>query len=448
LLHAYGYLMATANSIGAEQALCRAFHSVVCFSRRETLAYANYSFAGEALFRLYRLALAALPPDDVAQPRHRGQHPASVYRDSMSSHDGDHDGESIVDADVFDPEDAYDWTASSSSSSSSSAADQMYSSLPHQQLYSRAFPALASCRREVIDDLDHYGMAIDPSLCDYGRKNETELRETDRLTVDERLSLTGRLEAAMVADLEQSRRWYSASVVTLAAIGAYATIALTVRCVCVTCAAAAANGRRARCCRHRMKHYAGAGDQHSGTTFHDGPMIGTVDGRHQQHSGSFGCRRKRGTEDIITDRKWSSLSSENWRDDVVIAAASAAAATTGNGLSSVDGFCSTDATNLTIDPRRTRHRVVAAAAAAAVAMETVKSSGNGSAVRPGGDLVEGCRSTSYGDFAVAAAALSAAAAAGNDSTMGDMHQQMVNVNGPVTTPIDYCDHHRVFVSRH
>jgi len=52
LLHAYGYLMAAANSLGAEQTLCRAFHSVVCFSRAETLAYANFSFAGETLYRL------------------------------------------------------------------------------------------------------------------------------------------------------------------------------------------------------------------------------------------------------------------------------------------------------------------------------------------------------------------------------------------------------------
>jgi len=46
VLHAYGYLMAAASSLGAEQTLCRAFHSVVCFSRVETLAYANVSFAG------------------------------------------------------------------------------------------------------------------------------------------------------------------------------------------------------------------------------------------------------------------------------------------------------------------------------------------------------------------------------------------------------------------
>ena len=46
--------MASINYLGAEQALCGVFHSVVCFSHRDTFRYANYSFSGEAAFRLYR----------------------------------------------------------------------------------------------------------------------------------------------------------------------------------------------------------------------------------------------------------------------------------------------------------------------------------------------------------------------------------------------------------
>jgi len=34
--------------------------ALVCFSRAETLAYANFSFAGETLYRLYRLSLLAI----------------------------------------------------------------------------------------------------------------------------------------------------------------------------------------------------------------------------------------------------------------------------------------------------------------------------------------------------------------------------------------------------
>ena len=50
----YSYLMGSLNQLGAEQALCGAFHSVVCLSRREIFYHANVSFAAEATFRLYR----------------------------------------------------------------------------------------------------------------------------------------------------------------------------------------------------------------------------------------------------------------------------------------------------------------------------------------------------------------------------------------------------------
>lgn len=53
-LMAYGYLMGSLNYLGAEQALCGVFNSVICFSHRETFYYANYSFAGEAIYRQFR----------------------------------------------------------------------------------------------------------------------------------------------------------------------------------------------------------------------------------------------------------------------------------------------------------------------------------------------------------------------------------------------------------
>ena len=242
----------------------------------------------------------------------------------------------------------------------------------------------------------------------------------------------------MTKELERSQRWYSASVVALASIGVYATVALTLRCACVMCTAAAESSRRSRCCRHRMKH-PGPGDQRGSQTVHDGPAVGT-DVRHQHRTGSVGCRLKRDPDDVISDRKWPS--SDNWREDVVLSAA----ATTGNGISAVDGFCNADASaTLPSDPRRTRHRVVTAAAAAAITMETLRSNGNGNTMKSIGDrtgTIERYKPTSYGDFAAAAAALSAAS--GIDGGMNDLHQAMMN--SPVTS--DYCDHHRVFISRH
>jgi len=158
--------MAATNSLGAEQTLCRAFHSVVCFSRAETLAYANFSFAGETLYRLYRLSL-----------------PQSV---------SDHDDRR-----------------------------------PHH--HDQFFPVLASCRREIFDDLDQYGMAIDPSLCDYGRKNETEIREVDQLTIRDASRLSGHIEHA-ASNHEQTCRWrLLTAVAALTITGLYAVLTHIIR---------------------------------------------------------------------------------------------------------------------------------------------------------------------------------------------------------------------------
>lgn len=169
LLHAYGYLMAATNSLGAEQTLCRAFHSVVCFSRAETLAYANFSFAGETLYRLYRLSL-----------------PQSAAFD----HDDDE-------------------------------------RRPHH--HSHFFPALASCRQEIFNDLDQYGMAIDPSLCDYGRKNETEIREVDRLTVEDASRLRRQIEETASNHEQTCRRGLLTAITVLAVTSIYAVVAHLIR---------------------------------------------------------------------------------------------------------------------------------------------------------------------------------------------------------------------------
>lgn len=55
-LISHSYLIASLNYLGAEQALCNAFNSVVCFSRAESFAYANISFSGEAMFHMFRLS--------------------------------------------------------------------------------------------------------------------------------------------------------------------------------------------------------------------------------------------------------------------------------------------------------------------------------------------------------------------------------------------------------
>ena len=53
-LLAYFHLMGAVNYLGGEQALCTAFHSVICFGHREIFLYAE-------LHLLRRIHLQALP---------------------------------------------------------------------------------------------------------------------------------------------------------------------------------------------------------------------------------------------------------------------------------------------------------------------------------------------------------------------------------------------------
>lgn len=167
-LVAYSYLMGSLNYLGAEQALCHSFHSIVCFSHRETFFYANFSFAGEAVFRLYRQTF----------PRSR------------------EDG---------------------------------WMSLPHQ----RFFPRLSHCRSEIFSEADYFGMAIDPSMCDFSRRNETRFHETDLITVTELRLLVEEMDAEISRDRERARLWVIVSAGVLTATVAYAGLVHSLRCAWV-----------------------------------------------------------------------------------------------------------------------------------------------------------------------------------------------------------------------
>jgi len=170
LLQAYGYLIASVSYIGAEQALCSVFHSFVCFSHRETFYYANFSFAGEAVFRLYRHSY----PLDGESPRAPGWR-TDEHR-------------------VF-------------------------------------FPDLTDCRQEIIADLDYIGMSTDPSLCSAVRKNETRFYELDQLTVDEVGRLVGEVRRRLDAAIAAARlRYVVSGVVTVSAI-VYTAIASVAHCL-------------------------------------------------------------------------------------------------------------------------------------------------------------------------------------------------------------------------
>lgn len=167
LLHSYSYLMGAVAYLGAEQALCAVFHSVICFSHRETFYYANYSFSGEAIFRLYRQSYTgSRRPDGWRTASHRS-----------------------------------------------------------------FFPELYGCRQEVLTDLDYIGMSPDPSLCNHARKNETRFHEAQFLSDQEVGLLVDELEESFVSLTGESHLEVLLSTIALASSVSYVVLVHLFRCV-------------------------------------------------------------------------------------------------------------------------------------------------------------------------------------------------------------------------
>ena len=160
--------MASINYLGAEQALCGVFHSLVCFSHRETFRYANYSFSGEAAFRLYRQTYPELREEGWRLDTHR-----------------------------------------------------------------HFFPQLSACRDEIVADMDYVRISVDPSSCDFSRKNETQVHETALLSVDEHQRLTAMLAATMKEDADSAVRQFLVSVALVAVAVIFFVAAHVCRCLLV-----------------------------------------------------------------------------------------------------------------------------------------------------------------------------------------------------------------------
>ena len=169
-LLAYSYLMGSINYLGAEQALCSAFYSIICFSHRETFYYANFSFSGEAVFRVYRQAY----PD---------------LREGI-------------------------WRIT-----------------PHEHF----FPDLHTCREEIFADMDYHGMSMDPSLCDYSRKNETRFTDVDMLTQDEHNRLVFEITNVIQRDSNKAIFDFLLSAIVLIVITLYILLTHICRCLCIKC---------------------------------------------------------------------------------------------------------------------------------------------------------------------------------------------------------------------
>jgi hypothetical protein len=177
-LTTYGYLMGTLNYLGAEQALCSVYNAVICFSHRETFYYANFSFAAEATFRMYR-----------------------------QSHPGQRDP---------------GWRNS-----------------PHRSF----FPEMHRCREEIFSDMSYLGMSLDPSICDYTRKNETRFNEADLLTGLELGDVHRGLRQSLRAELSSAAVEFIVSGVISGAIVVYISIVHVIRCTCIKCSQTRARRR-------------------------------------------------------------------------------------------------------------------------------------------------------------------------------------------------------------
>ena len=241
-LLSYGYLMAGINEIGAEQALCAAFRSLVCFSHKETFYYASRAFAGEAAFRLYRRSLQPRPPQPLP--------PSSAYGRPPD------DGQGSVG--VGDDDDPIVVTGS------------RWTHDPHD----RFFPALAACQREIFADVDysavgglystacefpvatpppaapaeHAGAGLSPETADV--VNDTTalpspIVDLDLLANDEFRRLSDELRRTLDADLAATVRRTFVGRVLFAVVLLYLAVANSTRCVCV--------GLESRRRRHRRQ---------------------------------------------------------------------------------------------------------------------------------------------------------------------------------------------------
>jgi hypothetical protein len=151
-LLAYRQLLGCVNSLGTEQALCSVYHAVVCFGHRETMFYLNYTFSAETSFRLYRHSYPSL--------RLQGNDDNSAW---------------------------------------------------HLRDHHDLFPTLATCRRDVISDMEYIyslGTVYQTSLCDYARRNNTRCVDVTRMLEEESSTLVTLIRSAVDSAMTTARWRY------------------------------------------------------------------------------------------------------------------------------------------------------------------------------------------------------------------------------------------------
>ena len=82
--------------------------------------------------------------------------------------------------------------------------------------------------------MDYHGMSIDPSLCDYSRKNETRFHDLEYLT-EEHVKVTTEVLRILQTQVDNASFEFFLSGIILGVIASYVTILHILRCSFIKC---------------------------------------------------------------------------------------------------------------------------------------------------------------------------------------------------------------------
>ncbi|ESO09164.1 hypothetical protein HELRODRAFT_169109 [Helobdella robusta] len=208
-LHSFSYLMTSLAYLGAEQAMCSSFHSVVCFSHTETYHYANYTFSAEALFRLYKFSLINTKHyHSFGKLGEKNNYLKEAKDDFHDSNNINHKAFSSIHLPIH-------------SKSHENENEKLLTNKWSSSDYKLIFPELSYCRQEILADLDSVGAPLLPSNCNQARRNDTSVSEVNIVVAREFEYLTTLLEKLLIRRVENVTYSFFISTTVLISVAIY-----------------------------------------------------------------------------------------------------------------------------------------------------------------------------------------------------------------------------------